>query len=82
MSKGRGPQPAEPEEEGVAQKEPPSMQIEPARLLANDAREALRRKGFDDHQIDAWAETYIADFGDGEVDDFMAWITEQEDAQP
>ena len=53
-------------------------QIEGARLLGNDARDRLRADGFTDQEIDEWAETYVAENGGGEVDEFVAWIGEQE----
>ncbi len=72
-------EPARPEEEGVPDKRPDAMQIEAARLLAAKARELLHEQGFDDEQIHAWATTYTAEFGSGDVDRFLAWIaTEQQ----
>lgn len=70
--------PAEPEDEGVEEEEPPPMQYEGSRLLANEVRPELRATGFSDHQIDAWAETFIAEFGDGEAEDLLAWMAERE----
>jgi hypothetical protein len=67
-----------PEEAGIAEEIPSLGQIEGARMLGNDARERLHADGFDDAQIDAWAETFIAEVGSGEVDEFVAWITAQE----
>jgi len=52
--------------------------IEGARLLGNEARDRLHADGFDDAEIDAWAETFIADVGSGSVDEFVAWISRQE----
>jgi hypothetical protein len=72
------PEPAKPEDVGVAEEIPELPQIEGARLLGNDARERLRADGFDDAQIDAWAETFIAEVGSGTVDEFVAWIARQE----
>lgn len=77
---GRAPEPAEPEEEGVEGREPPAMQIEPARLLANESRDRLHDQGFDDHQIESWADTYVTEHGPGDVDGFVAWIADQERA--
>ena len=72
------PEPAKPEDVGVAEEVPELMQIEGARTLGNDARERLHADGFDDQQIDAWAETFIAEVGSGTVDQFVAWIATQE----
>jgi hypothetical protein len=54
------------------------MQLEAARLLANDARDELRDRGFGDEQIDEWAKTYVAEHGSGDVPTFMAWIAQAE----
>jgi hypothetical protein len=67
-------QPSEPDDHGVPERTPDQMQIEAARLLANDAREELRAAGFDDEQIDDWAKTYIAEEGSGSQDTFVRWI--------
>jgi hypothetical protein len=72
------PEPATPEDVGVAEEVPELPQIEGARLLGNDARERLRGDGFDDQQIDAWAETFIAEVGSGTVEQFVEWIRRQE----
>ena len=75
------PEPATPEDVGIAEETPELMQIEGARTLGNDARERLHADGFDDAQIDAWAETFIAEVGSGTVDQFVAWIARQEQRQ-
>ena len=72
------PEPAKPEDVGVAEEVPELMQIEGARTLGNDARERLHADGFDDAQIDAWAETFTAEVGGGTVDQFVEWIARQE----
>jgi hypothetical protein len=72
------PQPARPEDVGIEEEIPDLPQIEGARLLGNDARERLHADGFDDRQIDEWAETFIAEVGSGTVDQFVAWISRQE----
>jgi hypothetical protein len=73
------PVPERPADAGVAEEIPAELgQIEGARLLGNDARDRLRADGFTDQQIDEWAETYVAENGGGEVDEFVAWIGEQE----
>jgi hypothetical protein len=72
------PTPATPEEAGVPEEVPELAQIEGARTLGNEARTRLRADGFTDAQIDAWAETFIAENSSGTVDEFVAWIAEQE----
>jgi hypothetical protein len=73
-----GPQPAEPSEAGVPERTPDAMQLEAARLLANDARSALRDRGFDDQQIDDWAKTYTSRYGSGSAADLIAWIDREQ----
>jgi hypothetical protein len=72
------PVPASPSDVGVEEEVPDLPQIEGARLLGNDARERLHDDGFDDTQIDEWAETFIAEVGSGTVDQFVAWINRRE----
>ncbi len=72
------PEPSKPEDVGVPEEVPELSQIEGARILGNDARERLHADGFDDAQIDAWAETFIAEVSSGTVDEFVAWIAQQE----
>jgi hypothetical protein len=72
------PEPLNPEDVGVTEEVPELMQIEGARTLGNDARKRLHADGFDDAQIDAWAETFIAEVSSGSVDEFVAWIARQE----
>jgi hypothetical protein len=70
--------PEEPHEAGVPEKTADASHEEGARILADEARERLKDKGFTDQQIREWAETYIAREGSGNVDSFIAWIAEQE----
>jgi hypothetical protein len=63
---------------GVPEETPELSEIEGARILGNDARSRLDADGFSAAQIDAWAETFIAEVGSGTVDDFIAWIRRQE----
>jgi hypothetical protein len=72
------PVPTKPEDVGVEEEVPDLPNIEGARLLGNDARKRLHADGFDDQQIDAWAETFIAEVGSGTVDEFVAWIARHE----
>lgn len=67
-----------PEDAGVAEEIPELSQIEGARLLGNDARDRLHADGFDDAQIDAWAETFIAEVGSGTVEELVQWIARRE----
>ena len=67
-------EPERPEEAGVEEAMPPTMQVEGARVLADDAKPLLEGKGFTDDQIRRWADTYIAEVGSGDVDSFVAWI--------
>ena len=52
-------QPDLPEQDGLAEPELPEVDIEGARLLANEARDRLHADGFDDDQIDAWVRVYF-----------------------
>ena len=72
------PTPESPSDAGVEEEVHELSQIEGARILGNDARERLHADGFDDAQIDAWAETFIAEQSSGTVDEFVAWIARQE----
>jgi hypothetical protein len=71
--------PERPRDAGVPEEEPRLVEVEPARLLANDARDRLQADGFDDTEIDAWAKTFVADVSQsGDLDEFVAWIATQE----
>jgi hypothetical protein len=71
-----------PEDVGVDEPELGTLEIEGARLLGNDARARLRSDGFDDDEIDAWANAYYvaADGGrdEGDVDGLIAWIAKEQ----
>jgi hypothetical protein len=73
------PIPSDPEDHGVEEEWPDQMQVEPARLLANDARAPLRDRGFDDDQIDSWARTYVAEEGSGDLDTFLRWVEDRQE---
>lgn len=75
------PRPGEPEDHGVRSREPEPMQLEPAKLLANDARSELQARGFDDRDIDEWAKTYVDEVGAGDVPTFIAWIDARQSAE-
>ena len=70
--------PEEPHEAGVPEKVADQSHEEGARILADEARERLKERGFTDEQIREWAETYIAEEGSGDVDSFIAWIADKE----
>lgn len=71
--------PEKPEDAGVATEIPDLAQIEPAYLLANDARPELEARGFTEDEILHWAETYITEEGGtADVDDFLTWIADEE----
>jgi hypothetical protein len=73
------PTPERPRDAGVAETEPEELgQHEGASLLANEARARLKADGFTEAEIESWAETFIADEGSGTVEEFVAWIAEQE----
>jgi hypothetical protein len=60
-----------------AHPQPKAAEVESARLLANQAREELRRDGLNDREIDLLADEYIAldiseDVGE-DVGEFIAW---------
>ncbi|MFI5054190.1 MAG: hypothetical protein ACHQDE_07505 [Acidimicrobiia bacterium] len=69
-----------PADVGVPEETPELGEIEGARTLGNEARSRLSADGFSAAQIDAWAETFIAEVGSGTVDEFVAWIRGQEQA--
>lgn len=72
-------EPEQPEEAGLSTEVPDLAQIEPAYLLANDARSELEARGFTEDEILHWAETYITEEGGtADVDDFLAWIAQEE----
>lgn len=71
-------EPQHPEEAGVTKKTPELAQIEAGNILAANARPRLEGRGFDDDQIERWAQTYVAEVGSGDVDSFLGWIEEQQ----
>jgi hypothetical protein len=70
--------PEEPHEAGVPEKVADASHEEGARILADQARDRLKDRGFSDRQIREWAETYIAEEGSGTVDGLVALIAQQE----
>ena len=57
-------------------------QLEPAHLLANEARLELRQRGFTDDEIDNWAREFLAHRDTATGDDLAAWIHVAESTTP
>jgi hypothetical protein len=70
--------PEEPREAGVDVPSPRIEDVEPVRMLDNEARERLVAAGFTDDQVLQWVEAYFAASPDGEVDGLIAFIRERE----
>lgn len=70
-------QPEEPREAGVDESRPQLAEIESAELLANHARSRLESQGFEQSQIENWAQAYVREEGPGDVEDFVAWVDKQ-----
>ncbi len=62
-----GVEPEFPDEAGVGVPAVPIEKVEPERMLEND-----------DDQILRWVEAYFAEHDEGEPDDVVAWIRDQE----
>ncbi len=73
-------QPDRPEQEGLPEPELPQVDVEGARLLANEARGRLRADGFDDDEIDAWVRVYFEQGHEGTVDGLVAFIAAEQAA--
>ncbi len=73
-------QPDLPEQEGLTEPELPEVDIEGARLLANEARGRLHEQGFDDDEIDAWVRVYFEQGHEGTVDGLLAFIAAEQAA--
>ncbi|MGH8935101.1 MAG: hypothetical protein ACRDXD_02350 [Acidimicrobiia bacterium] len=58
----------------MEERTPDFSRIEGAQLLADQARESLRREGFTDEEIRKWAETFVAERGSGDLGDFLDWF--------
>ena len=73
------PSPTRPRDADVPEDAPISGSLgEGARLLANEARDRLRADGFDDAEIDAWADAFLTDIGGGSAEDLVSWIRNRE----
>jgi hypothetical protein len=70
----------DPRDAGLLPVELTIEEVEPAHLLANEARSELRRVGFTDDEIDGWARELVAECGAGDAEDLMAWIAREESA--
>ena len=67
-----------PDEAGVDVPPVSIEKVEPERLLENEVRARLERDGFSDDQILRWVEAYFAEHDEGEPDEVVAWIRDQE----
>ena len=70
--------PEDPRDAGLLPVKLTIEEVEPAHLLANEARSHLRRVGFSDDEIDDWARELIARYGAGDVEELLAWTARQE----
>ena len=77
-----GLEPEYPDEAGVDVPSVPIERVEPERMLENEVRARLESDGFSDDQILRWVEAYFASHDEGEADDVVAWIRQQETQQP
>jgi len=73
-----GVEPEFPDEAGVGVPAVPIEKVEPERMLENEVRSRLEADGFTDDQILRWVEAYFAEHDEGEPDDVVAWIRDQE----
>jgi hypothetical protein len=73
-------QPDRPEDEGLREPELPTVDIEGARLLANEARERLHADGFDDEEIEAWVRVYFEQGHEGTVEGLIDFIAVEQAA--
>ena len=73
-------QPEFPEQEGLTEPELPEVDVEGARLLANEARPRLHADGFTDDEIDAWVRVYFEQGHEGTVEGLVAFIAAEEAA--
>lgn len=64
---GRTAQPGHPQ--------PQAAEIESARILANEAREALRGRGLTDDEIRTLADDYVAEDRGESLEAFIAWAS-------
>jgi hypothetical protein len=73
--------PLEPEKHGETaepgQPQPEAAEVESARLLANQARDALRPQGMTDEQIRKLADEFVALDRGTDLNDFVGWAKEE-----
>lgn len=74
--------PEDPRDAGLLPVELNLEDLEPAHLLANEAREELRTAGFTDDEVDDWARAFVAHRGAGDFGDLVAWIRLEEEPTP
>jgi hypothetical protein len=77
-SRDEGLQPESPDEAGVDVPPVAMEKVETERLVENEVRARLEADGFTDDQILRWLEAYFADHDEGEPDEVVAWIRDQE----
>jgi hypothetical protein len=77
-SRDEGLQPESPAEAGVDVPSVPIENVETERLVENEVRARLETDGFSDEQILRWLEAYFAQHDEGEPDEVVAWIRDQE----
>jgi hypothetical protein len=70
--------PEHPEDEGLVEPELPQVDVEGARLLANEARGRLRADGFTDGEVNAWVRVYFEEGHEGDVDGLVRFIEAQQ----
>jgi hypothetical protein len=71
-----------PDEAGVDVPPVSIEKVEPERMLENEVRARLEADGFTDDQILRWVEAYFSDHDEGEPDEVVAWIRDQESPGP
>jgi hypothetical protein len=67
-----------PDEAGVDVPAVPIEKVETERMLENEVRARLEADGFTDDQILRWIEAFFAEHDEGEPDEVVAWIRDQE----
>lgn len=70
--------PEAPADAGVAADDPDTAHVEAAHLLADQAEDALRARGFTRAQVIAWADAFMRDEGSGDITEFFAWVEARE----
>jgi hypothetical protein len=71
--------PESPRDTGLSEEDDTRIEnVEPLHLLANEARVRLEDDGFTDAQILKWAEAYFETHEEGDADELVDWIRQQE----